>query len=1026
VSINNRWSAGSSWAHGCFVLVTILSFSGCAKTPRQDLAAHALTGSTVNWSGGEMLGRPTDHSVTVKAIASQAVEAYFDYGPYGGSYTNSTASTTYSNSTGGVYIVEATLDGLDANTHYKYRMRYRAAGDTADFFAGPDYDFFTKRSKDAAFVFAIQSDSHMGYPAFYDDQVYSNTMKHIKDGDPALGHPDFVVDLGDFVSLDDATEDETSAKTKYMNQRAKMEGPGKSAAVFLVLGNHENEEGWNLDDFGLSDEAASLPVLSANGRKRYFVNPVPNDFYTGNLDASVTAIDGDHLRGDYYAFEWGNALFVAIDPYWYTLKKPYQGSLGGEKDDETVGTRWDWSLGKQQYDWLKSTLEGSKAPLKFVFAHQPVGGVGAANYGRGGALAAIYCEMGGMNIDGTTSGWSENRAGWAEPIHQLFVDNHVTAFFHGHDHVYAKEAKDGVVYQEVPMAAYGSDNYTGFGDNSTSYQGATLVSDSGHLRVTVRPTGATVAYIRSSKSSTLDGTTQTSYLLPGCTLDSDNDGATDCYDQCPSDPNKTAPGTCGCGVADTDSDNDGTPNCKDGCPSDPNKTAPGQCGCGVADTDSDGDKVADCNDGCPSDPNKTVSGTCGCGVSDKDTDGDGTPDCHDQCPGDRKKIAPGVCGCGVADTDTDADGTPDCNDGCPQDHSKTSPGQCGCGVPESASCGDLCPSDPNKTSPGQCGCGVPDTDNDNDGTADCNDGCPSDKLKTAPGACGCGVMDLDGDGDGTADCNDKCPGDKNKIVPGICGCGVADTDGDGDGTPNCNDGCPSDKNKVAPGVCGCGVADTDTDGDGTADCNDKCPSDKNKIAPGACGCGVADTDTDGDGVADCNDQCPNDKNKVAPGACGCGIADIDSDEDGMPDCKDQCPNDAQKTAPGVCGCGLADTDANGNGIVDCQEVNCSIAPCSCSVVTMTSDDSDSSVTVGTAVRFTAAATCDGGAASYQFRLLSPTSTWKPLKTWSSDRTLDWQTTGLAPGPYWIEVWARGTGSVKTFDSSALILFTLRS
>ncbi|MCU0662811.1 MAG: peptidoglycan DD-metalloendopeptidase family protein [Myxococcota bacterium] len=52
-------------------------------------------------------------------------------------------------------------------------------------------------------------------------------------------------------------------------------------------------------------------------------------------------------------------------------------------------------------------------------------------------------------------------------------------------------------------------------------------------------------------------------------------------DNCPSDPNKTEPGLCGCGVADTDGDKDGTPNCKDSCPSDPSKTSPGVCGCGV-------------------------------------------------------------------------------------------------------------------------------------------------------------------------------------------------------------------------------------------------------------------------------------------------------------------------------------------------------------------------------------------------------------------------------------------------------------
>ena len=77
------------------------------------------------------------------------------------------------------------------------------------------------------------------------------------------------------------------------------------------------------------------------------------------------------------------------------------------------------------------------------------------------------------------------------------------------------------------------------------------------------------------------------------------------------------------------------------------------------------------------------------------------------------------------------------------------------------------------------------------------------------------------------------------------------------------------------------------------------------------------------------------------------------------------------------------------------------------------------------IRFTATATCNGGVASTQFRLLKSTGTWKPIKTWSSDKTLEWQTAGLVPGVYWIQVWARGAGSPKTFDSSARILFRLR-
>jgi hypothetical protein len=37
------------------------------------------------------------------------------------------------------------------------------------------------------------------------------------------------------------------------------------------------------------------------------------------------------------------------------------------------------------------------------------------------------------------------------PIHQLLVRNKVAAVFHGHDHLFAKQDLDGIVYQEVPQ-----------------------------------------------------------------------------------------------------------------------------------------------------------------------------------------------------------------------------------------------------------------------------------------------------------------------------------------------------------------------------------------------------------------------------------------------------------------------------------------------------------------------------------------------------------------------------------------------
>ena len=475
--------------------------------PFADGSADGATDSAqLSWQGREMVGRPTDHSAIIKAIAGQAVEAYVDLGTTSGAYTSSTSATTYSNG-----IIEAVADGLDPDTRYYYRLRYRLAGSTAAFDAGGEYTFVTQRARGAGFTFAIQSDSHLGTPAFNNPSLYQLTMQNI-----AVASPDFLLDLGDAISMDNTSETEATARTKYLAQRAYFEIPGHSAAIFMVLGNHEREEGWKLDDFG-SNVAASYPVLSANARKRYFVNPVPDTFYSGNTDP-MPELDGDQLRGDYYAFEWGNALFVGIDPFWYTMKKPYAGNIGGgtSNPNDVIGTRWDWTLGEQQYQWLKQTLENSSAPLKFVFSHQMVGGI--EDYGRGGALAAKFCEFGGYDVDGTTWSFDSNRSGWATPIHQLFVQNHVTAYFHGHDHVYAKEVLDGIVYQEVPMAA-NSGYDTGFSTNATEYKGATLIANSGYIRVTVSSTGATVEYVRSFLSAQ-DGTNNSvadSYTLQGFT-----------------------------------------------------------------------------------------------------------------------------------------------------------------------------------------------------------------------------------------------------------------------------------------------------------------------------------------------------------------------------------------------------------------------------------------------------------------------------------------------------------------------------
>ncbi|MFM7152720.1 MAG: T9SS type A sorting domain-containing protein, partial [Bacteroidota bacterium] len=77
--------------------------------------------------------------------------------------------------------------------------------------------------------------------------------------------------------------------------------------------------------------------------------------------------------------------------------------------------------------------------------------------------------------------------------HQLMVANGVDIFFQGHDHLYAVEELDGIVYQEVPMPSDSSYNI-GVTDNGDAYTG-TKLNGSGHLRVRVDPDCVTVDYV---------------------------------------------------------------------------------------------------------------------------------------------------------------------------------------------------------------------------------------------------------------------------------------------------------------------------------------------------------------------------------------------------------------------------------------------------------------------------------------------------------------------------------------------------
>ena len=135
--------------------------------------------------------------------------------------------------------------------------------------------------------------------------------------------------------------------------------------------------------------------------------------------------------------------------------------------------------------------------FKLIFVHQLVGGFG--RQGRGGVEAAGLGEWGGRNADGS-EGFLAHRPGWEMPIHPLLVRHGVNVVFHGHDHLFARQELDGIVYQEVPQPGHPGEDAPRFAAEY-GYREGTILGGSGHMRVTVTPEKLTMEFVRASLAS---------------------------------------------------------------------------------------------------------------------------------------------------------------------------------------------------------------------------------------------------------------------------------------------------------------------------------------------------------------------------------------------------------------------------------------------------------------------------------------------------------------------------------------------
>jgi 3',5'-cyclic AMP phosphodiesterase CpdA len=263
--------------------------------------------------------------------------------------------------------------------------------------------------------------------------------------------PDFMIHLGDMLDFheygfNDPPPEGSIARAAYLNYRTLLGDTSGRAAHYATIGNWEGENGCY---------TAEEIEISRQQRLLYVPGPKPG-----------TYPEGGSVHEDYYAFTWGDALFIVLNVMSYTPTEHLLGSNPGLPDD--------WTLGADQLAWLSTTLANATSKWRFLFIHHTVGGKAGTDedsaYGRGGGQAAYVGEQ--------------------ATVHQLMLQHGAQAFFYGHDHVFAENVVDGIHYSAVGNAGAPwmfDTSLTGYTQDWLEY---------GWTKVTVSPQQVTVQFVK--------------------------------------------------------------------------------------------------------------------------------------------------------------------------------------------------------------------------------------------------------------------------------------------------------------------------------------------------------------------------------------------------------------------------------------------------------------------------------------------------------------------------------------------------
>ena len=237
--------------------------------------------------GKTFLGRPTDRSISISTAFNKETQYYYQYGK---SIDNLDEKTMIKTASPGTVQVE-TITSLQSGTKYYYQLCQKN-NEKETYNLSKMFSFHTQCPPGSEYTFLVEADPHLDENS--DGNIYESILSGM-----LKQEADFIIDLGDSSMVEKLASNQEEIEDRNILLRSYWDNISHSIPFFMIPGNHDGEAGWN--------NKGTNPIgdLAASSRRTYFQNPVPGTFYSGLNDTS-------------YAWEWGDALFIALDPFSYT------------------------------------------------------------------------------------------------------------------------------------------------------------------------------------------------------------------------------------------------------------------------------------------------------------------------------------------------------------------------------------------------------------------------------------------------------------------------------------------------------------------------------------------------------------------------------------------------------------------------------------------------------------------------------------------------------------------------------------